>query len=96
MRGKAVQEYEVSQDYSINLPAACTSFDSIPIEVGVCQREILSISSKQLGKDRLLFIPLNVIINVTVHEPVHQCGVSMQVNVKVHLILLKTKNIFFH
>ena len=69
-------------------PSACASFHSIAVEVGVGQGEVFSIGTQQLGEDGLLLIALHVLVDVAVHEAVHQRRVGMEVDVEIHLIFL--------
>ena len=86
----AVKQFTLfTSSHSNYSPSACASFHSIAVEVGVGQGEVFSIGTQQLGEDGLLLIALHVLVDVAVHEAVHQRRVGMEVNVEIHLIFLK-------
>lgn len=69
-------------------PPARSCFYCITVEICVGQREVFGVGAQELGEHRLLLVPLHVIVDVAVHESIHQRGVGMQVDVEVHVMFL--------
>jgi len=85
----ATRQVQMSQQH---LPSASAGLDDISVERRVGQREVLGVLAEQFGKDRLALVARRVLVNVAVHETIHQSRVSVDVNVEVQVNVLQESN----
>ena len=71
-----------------NPPSAGASFHGVPVEGGVGVWEVVADGAHEPGKHRLALEPDLVVVDVAVHEAVGECGVSVHVDVELHLRVL--------
>ena len=70
-------------------PTTSSSLHRIAVERGVCQREVLGVLTEQLWEDRLSLVTNDVLVDVAVHEPVHECRVGVDVDVEIKIDVLQ-------
>ena len=74
-----------------NLPSTSSRFDCVSVEWGVAEREVLCVGTQQFGEDSLAFKAPHVLVDIAVHEAIHQGRVGMDVNVEVKVDFLQEK-----
>lgn len=73
----------------LHLPSSCSRFNYISIKCSVCKAKIFSICTHQSWEDGLSLEPLFIIVDVAIHKTVTQCRMSMYVDVKLKVNILK-------
>jgi len=70
------------------LPSAGACLDDIAVERSVTEREVLGVLAEQFREDGLTLVASRVLVDVAVHEAVHQRRMGVNVNVEIQVDVL--------
>ena len=74
----------------IILPSSSSCFHGISVEGCISEGEVFGIRTQQFGEDSLFLKAIHVLVDVSIHKTIGQCGVGMNVNVEVQINFLKS------